>query len=106
MKRLVNGSYSPLCKRWQHYVLMWLHVNNAETQMELAEKGAFEILINLLEDPPNKSIQIETAHTIACLLLCNPHNETYLNNKLDMNIILNLLDEPDKVNLTHSPFQL
>ena len=71
-------------------------VNNSDVQIELMEKGAFDILIPILERPPSKDIQIETAHTIACLLLGNTRTEEYVNNKLDLNIIMNLLDEEDR----------
>lgn len=73
------------------------YVNNEETQLELADKGAFEILVPLLEQPPNKTIQIETAYAISCLLLGNQKNEEYVNNKLDLKIILDLLKEKDIV---------
>lgn len=73
------------------------HVNNTETQNELMEKGAFEILIPILEEPPSKDIQIETAHTIACLLLGNTKTEEYVNNKLDLTIIMKLFNQEDRV---------
>ncbi len=73
------------------------NVNNSDTQLELMEKGAFEILIPILENPPNRDIQIETSHAIACLLLGNTKTEDYVNNKLDLKIILALLNENDKV---------
>ena len=70
-------------------------VNNSKTQQDLMYQGVFDILIPILEKPPNKTIQIETAHAIACLLLGNQKTEEYVNNKLDLKIIVDLLDEAD-----------
>ena len=74
------------------------HVNNSEIQRELIERGALGILLNILKNPPSKDIQIETAHTIACLLLGNSQNsDEILTEKLDIQLILDLFNEEDKV---------
>ena len=70
------------------------HVNNRMTQDELTEKGAIEFLVNLLHKPPNKYIQIETIHAIACLILNRP-NEESLNEKLNLELILNFIKTDD-----------
>lgn len=74
------------------------HVNNERTQKELIEKGALGLLLQILEKPPTKFIQIETAHAIACLILNRPNDE-YVNKRLDIRIILNLLNTDDLVQI-------
>jgi hypothetical protein len=70
-------------------------VNNEKTQLELMDKGVIDILVPILENPPNKTIQIETAIAIACLLLANPNTEDFVNNKLDLKIFLDLMDQDE-----------
>lgn len=72
------------------------HVNNDKTQRELAEKGAINLLLQILENPPTKFIQIETAHAIACLILNRP-KDLYINRRLDIKIILDLIDTDELV---------
>ena len=77
------------------------HVNNELTQQELADKGAIELLIRLLQKPPNKQIQVETAHAIACLILNKPNDEA-LNERLNIPLILDLIKIDDLVrNFNH-----
>lgn len=82
------------------------HVNNELTQQELADKGAIELLIRLLQKPPNKQIQVETAHAIACLILNKPNDEA-LNERLNIPLILDLIKIDDLVrNFIHfRPFR-
>ena len=73
------------------------HVNNQLTQDELTEKGAIELMLKLLEKPPSKYIQIETAHALACLILNRPVPDT-VKQRLKISLVLDLIDEEDLVN--------
>ncbi len=73
------------------------HVNNNESQFELADKGAFDILLKIIENTKSENIKIETAHSIACLLLGNAENESKLNNRLNIREIISFLNDNDKV---------
>jgi hypothetical protein len=75
------------------------HVNNKDSQLELVEKGAFDVLLRIIETTKSEDIKIETAHSIACLLVGNKDNEAKLDNKLDLKEIIALLKESNKVNV-------
>ena len=66
------------------------HVNNHTAQASLIDKGAIELLINLIENnKEDKEIQIEAAHSYACLVLNRRVDETDM--KLNINLILSLI---------------
>lgn len=74
------------------------HVNNELTQTELIDKGALELLTNLMEKPFNKEIQISTAHALSCLLL-NQSDEKLIDTHYTLNLqsMLTLIDTDDLV---------
>ena len=72
------------------------HVNNQLTQEELIEKGAIDLMLNILEKPPSKYIQIETAHALACLIL-NRQVPDSVKQRLKIHLVLDLIDEDDLV---------
>jgi hypothetical protein len=74
------------------------HVNNERLQNELVEKGAIDILLHILDNPPSKFIQIETAHALACLVLNNKRNDE-LSTNIDIEMILNLIHTEDEVKI-------
>ena len=68
--------------------------------MDLIEKGALELLTNILEKPFNKEIQINTAHALACLLLNQPEERLVdINYNLNLEFMLNLIIIDDLVRL-------
>ena len=71
------------------------NVNNANAQLELVDKGIFDILVPILEKPPSKIILIEAVHAIACILLGNEKSEEAFNYKINLNTLINLLNEDD-----------
>jgi hypothetical protein len=72
------------------------HVNNEATQEELYEKEALDLLLTILNDPPNKLAQIEATHAIACLLL-NKRNDEAVRTNLDTGRIIDLINTDDLV---------
>lgn len=72
------------------------HVNNLRTQTDLSEKGAIDLVMNILNNPPSKYIQIETAYALACLILNRPNIEA-VKGKLNIQLILDLINTDDLV---------
>jgi hypothetical protein len=73
------------------------HVNNAVCQASLADKGAIHLLIDIIERSHHeKEIQIEAAHTYACLVLNKQKNDDLLP-QLNLNLILDLINTNDLV---------
>ena len=72
------------------------HVNNPDTQLDLTEKGAIDLVLNILYNPPTRYIQIETAYALACLILNRPNLEE-VKDKLNMRLILDLINTTDLV---------
>jgi hypothetical protein len=74
------------------------HVNNPRTQLDLTEKGTIDLVLNILNNPPTKYIQIETAYALACLTLNRPNLEG-IKDKINIELILNLINEENLVNM-------
>lgn len=76
------------------------HVNNKNTQIELYEKGAIEIILRILNNPPAKYIhsfiQIETSHALACLILNRP-TDPEIEAEINIKLILDLIKNDDLV---------
>ena len=76
------------------------HVNNDLTQLELFEKGAIDIILEFLNNPPltykQSFIQIEISHALACLIL-NKQIEPEIDEQINMKSILNLIKTDDMV---------
>lgn len=75
------------------------HVNNDLAQSELIDKGAIKTLLEILDKTNNKYIHVETAHSLACLMLNLQHDE-YVNNiskNIDIKAIVDLLKTDDLV---------
>lgn len=74
------------------------HVNNKLTQIELYEKGAIDIILNILNNPPSKYvhsfIQIETSHALAALILNRPIDPE-IEEQINIKLILNLIKTDD-----------
>ncbi len=74
------------------------HVNNKFTQLELYEKGAIDIILQILNNPPAKYdhsfIQIETSHALACLILNRP-TEPEIEEQINIKLILSLIKTDD-----------
>ena len=74
------------------------HVNNKFTQIELHEKGAIEIILQILNNPPAKYvhsfIQIETSHALACLILNRP-TEPEIEDEINIKLIMGLIKTND-----------
>ncbi len=70
-------------------------VNNEKIQIEFINKGAFNILIPLIENHSNKNVKIEAFNAISCINLGNHVSEDILNNKLNINKIFDFIYEED-----------
>ena len=77
------------------------HVNNKLTQDELMEKGALDIILSILNNPPpkynNQFIQVEISNALACLIL-NRQMEPEIEEQINIRTILNLIKTDDLVN--------
>lgn len=76
------------------------HVNNKLTQNELMEKGAIDIILSILNNPPPKYnhqfIQIEISNALACLIL-NRQMEPEVEEMINIRAILSLIQTGDLV---------
>jgi hypothetical protein len=71
------------------------HVNNPMTQQSLKDKNVIGLLMSILKKPRNKLIEIEAAHSLACLKLNQPKDFTQQNDDVDIEIIIDLLQTDD-----------
>ena len=78
------------------------HVNNQLTQVELADKGAIDIILDILNNPPPRYaqsfIEIETTHALACLILNRPIDPE-VESRIIIKSILDLIKTNDLVNI-------
>nr|XP_033800002.1 ankyrin and armadillo repeat-containing protein [Geotrypetes seraphini] len=74
------------------------HTNNPTTQEKIAEEGGLPTLMQLFRTHNSLEIKVETACTLACVVLMNRHLQTdLLNNEgFDYMDVLELLQSPEK----------
>ncbi|XP_030066239.1 ankyrin and armadillo repeat-containing protein [Microcaecilia unicolor] len=74
------------------------HTNNSNSQEKIAEEGGLPTLMQLLRAHNSLQIKVETACTLACVVLMNHHLQTELlkNEGFDYTDVLELLQAPDK----------
>lgn len=72
------------------------HVNNYVAQDELNAKETISLLLEMMNNPPSRIIQIEATHAIACMLL-NRGGDEEIKVDLDIKLIVDLIKTDDLV---------